>query len=78
MNRINFWASDFSLKSGEGKLARMFVNKLKQKNTTNKIIQIKSRFTKNDGNLKNQFFSSFFAQIFDSSVWSFSLMGFLF
>tara|TARA_B110000503_G_scaffold65373_1_gene102767 strand:+ start:497 stop:1453 length:957 start_codon:yes stop_codon:yes gene_type:complete len=59
MNRINFWASDFSLKSGEGKLARMFVNKLKQKNTTNKIIQIKSRFTKNDGNLKNQFFSSF-------------------
>ena len=38
----------------------MFVNNLKQKNTTNKIIQIKSRFTKNDSNLKNQFFSSFF------------------
>lgn len=60
MNKIVFWASDFSIKSGEGKLARMFVNKLKQKKTVNKLFHIKSRFAKNNSNLKNPFFSSFF------------------
>lgn len=31
IQHINFWASDYSNKTGEGKLAQMFVNHLKKK-----------------------------------------------
>ena len=35
-NKIVFWASDYSDKSGEGKLALLFVNRLKKYNKNNK------------------------------------------
>ena len=45
-NKIIFWASDYSSKSGEGKLAKLFISKLKIYKKNTKIIPIKSLFTK--------------------------------
>ena len=45
-NKIVFWALDYSNRSGEGKLGRLFISKLKENKKTNKIVLIKSLFTK--------------------------------
>jgi len=58
INKIIFWASDYSKKSGEGKLARLFISKLGEQNKINKLQLIISLFTKQDRNLNKSFFSS--------------------
>lgn len=55
-NKIVFWALDYSNISGEGKLGRLFISKLKENKKTNKIVLIKSLFTKK----KKQYQQSFF------------------
>ena len=57
-NKIVFWASDYSDKSGEGKLALLFVNRLKKYNKNNKTKLIKSIFTKTNKKGNKIFFSS--------------------
>jgi len=57
-NKIIFWASDYSSKSGEGKLAKLFISKLKIYKKNTKIIPIKSLFTKKNNNLKKAFFTT--------------------
>ena len=37
IQHINFWASDYSNKTGEGKLAQMFVNHLKKRDKLHQI-----------------------------------------
>lgn len=57
-NKIVFWASDYSDKSGEGKLALLFVNMLKKYNKNNKTKLIKSIFSKTNKKKNKIFFSS--------------------
>ena len=52
MKNIFFWASDYSSRSGEGKLARIFIKRLKKNKKINKIYRIKSNLVKLDFNLK--------------------------
>ena len=57
-NKIVFWASDYSDKSGEGKLALLFVKKLKKYNKNIKTKLIKSIFTKTNKKGNKIFFTS--------------------
>ena len=61
MNNIIFWASDYSSRSGEGILARIFIKKLKKNKKIDHIYRIKSNFVKFDIKLtkrsKKQIFS---------------------
>lgn len=59
MNNIFFWASDYSSISGEGKLARIFIKKLKKNKKINNIYRIKSNFVKLDINSNEKKISSF-------------------
>ena len=63
-NKIIFWASDFSDTSGEGKLARLFISKLKKFKKNNKITLIHSVFAKNNKNTNKLFFSSWIHKYF--------------
>ena len=63
-NKIIFWASDFSHKSGEGRLGRLFISKLQKFKKNNKITLIKSVFTKNNNNTNKLFFSSWIHKYF--------------
>ena len=79
-NKIIFWASDFSHKSGEGKLGRLFINKLKKFKKNNKVTLIKSVFTKNNNNTNKLFFSSWIHKYFGPiygiiKLWFFFLQG---
>tara|TARA_B110000259_G_scaffold174582_1_gene209020 strand:+ start:7198 stop:8160 length:963 start_codon:yes stop_codon:yes gene_type:complete len=58
INKIIFWASDYSQKSGEGRLARLFISKLKKQNRINKLKIIISLFTKQDRDINKKKFSS--------------------
>lgn len=55
-NKIVFWALDYSNRSGEGKLGRLFISKLKENKKTNKIVLIKKFIYKK----KKQYQQSFF------------------
>jgi len=57
-NKIIFWASDYSSKSGEGKLAQLFISTLRKSNKINKIELIKSIFIKKHRKTNKIFFSS--------------------
>lgn len=59
MNNIIFWASDYSSKSGEGRLARVFIKNLQKNQKINSISRIKSNLVKLDKNLNKKKFSSF-------------------
>jgi len=59
VNNIIFWASDYSLKSGEGKLARLFIKNLKKNKKINSVDRIKSSLVKLDINLNKKKFLSF-------------------
>tara|TARA_B110000305_G_scaffold184099_1_gene204554 strand:+ start:787 stop:1698 length:912 start_codon:yes stop_codon:yes gene_type:complete len=58
MNKIFYWASDQSSKSGEGKLAKMFVVRLKRLYKNKRIYKIKSRFIKTNTNTNDVFFTT--------------------
>ena len=58
MNKIFYWAADQSSKSGEGKLAIMFVSWLKKKYKNDKILKIKSCFIKKNINTNNFLFTT--------------------
>ena len=58
MNNIFFWASDYSSKSGEGKLAQIFIKKLKKIKKINNIYRIKSNLVKLDANVTDKKFLS--------------------
>ena len=58
MNNIFFWASDYSSKSGEGKLAQIFIKKLKKNKKINNIYRIKSNLVKLDANVTDKKFLS--------------------
>jgi len=58
MNKIFYWATDQSSKSGEGKLAIMFVARLKRIYKSNKIHKIKSRFIKTNVSTNNILFTT--------------------
>ena len=58
MNNIIFWASDYSSRSGEGILARIFIKKLKQNKKIDHIYRIKSNFVKLDINFNKKKFTS--------------------
>ena len=58
MNNIIFWASDYSSKSGEGKLAQIFIKKLKLNKKIKEISRIDNNFVKLDLNLNSKKFSS--------------------
>ncbi len=60
MNKIFYWATDQSSKSGEGKLAIMFVARLKRIYKSNKIYKIKSRFIKTNISPNNILFTTKF------------------
>jgi len=58
VNKIIFWASDYSSRSGEGILARIFIKKLKKNKKIDHIYRIKSNFVKLDINLSKKKFTS--------------------
>jgi len=58
MNKIFYWATDQSSKSGEGKLAIMFIARLKRIYKSNKIHKIKSRFIKTNVGTNNILFTT--------------------
>jgi hypothetical protein len=58
MNKIFYWATDQSSKSGEGKLAIMFIARLKRIYKSNKIHKIKSRFIKTNISTNNILFTT--------------------
>lgn len=58
MNKIFYWATDQSSKSGEGKLAIMFISRLKSIYKNSKIHKIKSRFIKTNINTNNILFTT--------------------
>ena len=79
-NKIIFWASDFSDTSGEGKLARLFISKLKKFNKNDKITLVQSVFIKNNKNINKLFFSSWIHKYFGPiygiiKLWFFFLQG---
>lgn len=59
MYKLAFWASDLSNFSGEGKLAKNFINQLKTNPKISSLKQIKSRLVKTDKNYLNKKFSTF-------------------
>jgi hypothetical protein len=58
MNKIFYWATDQSSKSGEGKLAIMFVARLKKIYKSDKIHKIKSHFIKTNVSTNNILFTT--------------------
>jgi hypothetical protein len=79
-NKIVFWALDYSNRSGEGKLGRLFISKLKENKKTNKIVLIKSLFTKKGNNINKVFFSSWVHKYFGPiygviKLWIFFFQG---
>ena len=79
INKIIFWASDYSKKSGEGKLARLFISNLKKKKIK-KLKIIKSLFTKHDNKFNERFFSSWVHKYISSAygiikLWIFFILG---
>ena len=54
IKKIYYWASDYSEISGEGRLARLFIQKLLKVNKNIRMISIKSNFIKNTQKNKNE------------------------
>ena len=77
-NKIIFWASDYSSKSGEGKLAKLFISKLKIYKKNTKIIPIKSLFTKKKQQLKKGIIYYSAAQICRTYIWNYLFVVFFF
>lgn len=80
INKIIFWASDFSKESGEGKLARLFISKLNDYKQINKSRMIKSVFIKKEKATNKKFFFSwvhkYIGPIFGIiKLWFFFLKG---